>query len=431
MSIRELNRLKTLEQVQAKQISQIEGAKHLGLSKRQMIRVCKDFRRLGPASVCSKRRGKPSNRMIAEPVRLKVVEAIKHKYSDFGPTFAHEKLTQLHQVLIGVESVRQIMITEGLWKPRVRKQIKNHQMRARRPCRGELVQIDGSPHDWFEGRRDSCCLLVFIDDATSEILGLRFVEREAMEGYFDLLREYIARCGRPIALYTDKHATFQVNAKEAKSGTGETQFGRATRELGIKLIAAHSPQAKGRVERANKTLQDRLVKELRLHDISDIDSANDYLPRFMKTHNEKFAVPAANPFDAHQPGLPTEAELDLILSLQFERSLSKSLELSYKSISYQVQTDSPSYALRGAKIKVCERNGKVSLLYKGKELSYKIFDKHNRPTEAVSGKELNNCFDKSDIRYRPRENHPWKRYYPTKSTACNLHTGDISTWDNR
>ena len=268
------------------------------------------------------------------------------------------------------------MIEAGLWKKKSRKHAVIHQQRARRSCLGELVQIDGSPHDWFEGRRGRCCLLVFIDDATSQLLQLRFEETETTQGYFRAAREYFKHHGRPLAFYNDKHGIFRVNRAEAKTGTGETQFGRVMRELGVKIICANSPQAKGRVERANGTLQDRLVKELRLQEINDIDSANAFLPAFMEDYNKRFAATAANATDAHRKTLPKESVLDLIFTLQCQRTLSKNLELSYNNIIYQVKTSGKSYGMRYAKVTVCDNEkGQVTLIYKHKILSYEIFDK--------------------------------------------------------
>ena len=238
MSLNEVDRLKILGQIKLKEITQIEGAKRIGIGKRQMIRVYKLFKKEGLAGVISKKRGNASNNRLPDKVREGVLKAIKTKYSDFGPTLAHEKIVDEEGFQIGLESVRQLMIKSGLWTSKLRKRIKPHQMRTRRPQRGELIQIDGSPHDWFEGRSAKCCLLVAIDDATSEVMAAFFIETESLEGYFKLMEYYLSQHGRPMALYSDKHGIFRVNAKEAASGTGETQFSRAMRELGIDLICA-------------------------------------------------------------------------------------------------------------------------------------------------------------------------------------------------
>lgn len=187
MSIKELDRLKVLQDISNKRLKQNEGAKRLGVTTRHMRRLCKDFRKHGPACVASKKRGKISNRQLPDTIRDTILKIIKEKYHDFGPTLAHEKLTEVHEVKVGLESVRQLMISSGLWKQRSRRSINPHQMRTRRPQRGELIQIDGSPHQWFEERGEYCCLLVAIDDATGEVMAARFVRTETTEGYFDLI----------------------------------------------------------------------------------------------------------------------------------------------------------------------------------------------------------------------------------------------------
>src|SRR5205085_10363476 len=223
------------------------------------------------------------------------------RYYDFGPTLAHEKLIAVHGLRLAVESVRQLLITEGLWRMRRARKVVIHQLRERRARVGELIQIDGSPHDWFEGRAEKCTLLVMVDDATSRLMHMQFVECETTFNYFEAVRAYIALHGKPGAFYSDKFSVFRVNIPNALTGTGLTQFGRAMKELGVELICAHSPQAKGRVERANQTLQDRLVKELRLRSISSVGAANAYLPEFIADFNSRFAVEPRSKQDAHQP----------------------------------------------------------------------------------------------------------------------------------
>jgi transposase len=409
MSTKEFDRIRALAQVQSKQISKTEAARRLGITRQHIDRLYKTFCREGEEGLISKKRGQPSNNRIPDSVRKAVIKIIREQYSDFKPGFAHEKLTEVHGFKLSDEKVRQIMVDAGIWKGKKRKHPRVHQMRPRRSARGELIQLDGSPHDWFEGHRAPCCLLVLIDDASSEIMGLRFVENECLQGYFDLTREYIERCGRPVALYSDRHSIFQVNIQEALSGTGETQFGRAMSSLDIELILANSPQAKGRAERANQTLQDRLIKEMRLSGIHDIESANAWLPQFIKKHNHRFAVAPASPIDAHRKAIPKSAELDYIFCVQTQRKLSKNLELSYKNVIYQIQTKSPGYMMRGAFVTVCESPSQVILLYKNKPQPYKTFDKNNRPKQVLDSKDLNAHLDKRTIGRKPRPDHPWCR----------------------
>ncbi len=290
------------------------------------------------------------------------------------------------------------MIEAEIWKPKRQKRPKIHQMRKRRDQKGELVQIDGSPHAWFENRNLKCCLLVFIDDATSELLWLEFTESETTNAYFKASFGYLKKHGKPLAFYSDKHSIFRINnskggSSAASDSNGLTQFGRAMEELGIELIPANTAQAKGRVEKANRTLQDRLVKELRLRGINTIEEANKYLPEFIKEFNRKFAVEPKNPENAHRPLLANE-NLEEILVKKYTRILSKNLELQYKNILYQIQTKRPTYTMRNARVTIAEdRFGRIKIYYQGsylkpKELKYKILTR-NPKSEIINTKLLN------------------------------------------
>jgi len=300
------------------------------------------------------------------------------------------------------------MIAAGLWKPRRKKRQAVHQMRLRRACRGELVQIDGSPHAWFEDRGSKCNLLVFIDDATGELLELFFTPSENTFSYFAATRRYLEQHGRPVAFYSDKNSVFKVNIKQALSGSGLTQFGRAMQELDIEIICANTPQAKGRVERVIETLQDRLVKELRLQNISTIAEAQTFVPQYIQDFNQRFAVQPRSNHDAHRPAPFSDQEFDLIFSRQETRTLSKNLTLQYKKVIYQIQTTRPTYALRKAHVTVCENHqGDIAILYKGKPLVYSIFRKQLRQAEVVNAKSIDTHLQKSR---KPAADHPWRRY---------------------
>lgn len=413
MSRKEVDRLAIIQQVQSKQISQITAAKQLGIGVRQVRRLEACYEQAGATGLVSKRRDKPSNNQIAKSKIAQALSLLRSTYFGFGPTLASEKLLEQHQLKFSVETLRQLMIENELWTQRKRRAVNHHQMRTRRSRFGELVQIDGSPHDWFEGRGEKCCLLVFIDDATSKIVAMLFTPQECTQAYFDAIENYIKRYGRPIAFYSDKHAIFRINTPEAtEHSTGDTQLSRALKELDIELICANSPQAKGRVERANKTLQDRLVKEMRLRGISTIEVANAYLPEYIEQHNQRFAKEPACSVDAHRQGLPEDDVLHLIFSSQTTRKLSKNLELSYQNIIYQIQTNSPSYTMRQGIVKICDRKNNVTLIYKNKLLEYKIFDKKNRPTKVFDSKELTVHLN-NKTPHVPKADHPW-RNYPNK-----------------
>jgi len=266
---------------------------------------------------------------------------LKSKYQGFGPTLAHEKLVEKDKFQLSVESVRKLMMAEGLWKSRKLKKVVTHQLRQRRACFGELVQIDGSPHDWFEGRVDACVLLVFIDDATGKLVQLQFVDRESFFSYAQAAENYFKRYGKPIAFYSDKHGIFRVNQPSAGTGQAITQFGRAMQELDIQIICANTPQAKGRVERVIQTLQDRLPKEMRLSEISSREAGNAYLPKFMAAFNDRFADEPRSAVDAHRT-LTAQDDLARIFTWQEPRTISKNLTVQFDNVVYQIQTARPT-----------------------------------------------------------------------------------------
>lgn len=395
MSQLELDRLEILNEVIAKRMGRIDAARALNLSERHVGRLLGALRRFGPPGIISRRRGKPSNNRLSPKLKLVVLELIRTHYDDFGPTFANEKIRELHGLKVSTETLRGWMIEEGLWIPRKRRN-RIHQPRHRRECFGELIQIDGSDHDWFEGRGPRCTLLVYIDDATSQLMHLRFVKSETAFDYFDATRSYMEHYGKPVAFYSDKHTIFRTaHAATKNSERGQTQFGRALGELNVDIICANTPQAKGRVERANRTLQDRLVKELRLAGISSIEEANEYLPEFMAAHNARFAKPALNPKDVHRPVREVE-DLDEIFTWQEERRLSKDLVLQFKSVQYHIEVVPETRELKGKRCRVYRwSDGRVMIRCEGQGLPYSIFDKNQRVKRAaiVENKRLSEALE--------------------------------------
>ena len=303
MTAKDVLRSQVMAQVLEGKLDQASAAGRLGISVRQVKRLKRRMLDEGTEGLLSRKRGKPSNRRTPADVLEKAMALIGAHYADFGPTLACEKLEEVHEIKLSVETVRQAMLRAGLWKTRRGAGARTHAMRERRARRGELIQIDGSPHDWFEGRAPRCCLLVFIDDATGELMALRFVDAETTLGYMALLEEHVLAHGLPAAIYSDRHSIFQVNRGDYKDVShAQTQFARALEQLGIEGIQANSPQAKGRVERANQTLQDRLVKEMRLQGICSQEAANAWLPQFIRAFNRRFAVVGGGP--AAAPGPP-------------------------------------------------------------------------------------------------------------------------------
>jgi len=408
MSNQEITRLEAMQRIKDKRLTQKEAARMLNLSVRQIKRLYRAYKGKGAKGLISARRGELSNHRLDGQVQQQALDLLKEKYEGFGPTLAHEKLTEVHGVEMSRESVRKLMIVEGMWKPKRAKQPTVHQMRERRACFGELVQIDGSDHAWFEDRGPKCTLLVYIDDATGQLLELWFVPDETFFAYCEASRHYFERYGKPVAFYSDKHGIFRVNQPRPLGlSSGLTQFGRAMQELDIQIICANSPQAKGRIERANQTLQDRLVKELRLRVISDMQAGNAYLPEFQEDFNRRFAVAPRSTHDAHRPLLKTE-NLDVILTHQETRTLSKNLTVQSNKVVYQIQSDRPDYTLRNAQVTVCENaKGDVTILYNNKPLSYTIYHKPTRQAEVVDTKTLDRQIHTPKP---PAPDHPWLQY---------------------
>jgi hypothetical protein len=278
---------------------------------------------------------------------------------------------------LSVETLRHWMVEDGLWIPRARREPRVQQPRRRRPCRGELTQIDGCNHAWFEDRGPRCTLLVYVDDATSRLMELRFVASESAFDYFASTRSYLERYGKPVAFYSDKASIFRVAASEAKKTAGITQFNRALSALNIDILRANTPQAKGRVERAHWTLQDRLVKELRLRGISTPEAGNTYLPEFLADYNERYARVPQSPHDAHWP-VRDDEDLALLLTWKEERKLTKNLTLHYKRVTYLVEPGSETLPLAGERCWVHEyEDGRIEIRHAGKILPCRVFfDKH-------------------------------------------------------
>lgn len=258
----EVNRLKIIQDVIDRRLTTQMAAQRLGICDRQCRRLLSRYHEHGPLGMANRRRGNPSNNQLPQGLAQCALNIIRERYADFGPTLTCEKLAELHGVHLCKETVRSLMVKAGLWIPRKQRAPKIQQPRHRRACCGELVQIDGCDHHWFEDRAPACTALVYVDDATSRLMQLRFVKSESTFTYFEATRGYLKKHGKPLALYSDKASVFRVNHKSATGGDGHTKFGRAMHELNIQGICANTSSAKGRVERAHLTLQDRLVKSL-------------------------------------------------------------------------------------------------------------------------------------------------------------------------
>lgn len=409
MSIKEAERLCVMRKLDEKTIGIREASEELGVSERQTKRIRKRYLEMGEEGLISQKRGKESNRKTPEKLRNKILNLMKTVYLGFGPTLAKEKLEERDKIKISGETLRNWLIKEGLWKSKKKKAGKVYQRRERRSRFGAMLQGDGAPHDWFEGRGPKCSFLQFVDDATSRTTAARFVETEGTEGYLELLRDHLRKYGRPLALYVDKHTTFRVNREEIKKGTGITHFGRVAKGLDIELICAHSPQAKGRVERKHGVFQDRLVKEMRLRGISNIKEGNRFLPEFLKEMNLRFGIEPANPEDAHRP-LRGKDDLDGMFAKREVRKLSKNLTFQHRGTLYLIQTKTPN-RLKHATIEVLYREGEeIEVEYKGKKLAYKKWEeKAYEQPKILDSKQVELVIEKSNGgRKKPGRHHPWR-----------------------
>jgi transposase len=383
MSERELNRIEVLSQVLQGRMSAVSAADVLDLSRRQVHRLLKRFGADGAAAIRHQARGRASNNRIDPTIREAAMSLVRDRYADFGPTLAAEKLAECHGLTVSRETLRKWMQDAGLWLSRKQRRT-FHQPRLRRECLGELIQIDGSDHRWFEDRGPACTLLVFIDDATSTLMHLEFVSSESTFSYFGALERYLTLHGRPVAFYSDKHTVFRVPKQDARTGYGMTQFGRALNELNIEILCANSSQAKGRVERANRTLQDRLVKELRLAGISDMETANAFLPGFMARHNAQFAKVPRRADNLHRPLNVEPDRLRDILCYRDERYVSNQLAFSYDRLRIILAENEITRDLPGKYVDSYEfADGRLEFRWKGVSLPYSVFDKDQRVTHAA------------------------------------------------
>lgn len=382
MSHGELSRFDTLMRVERGELRVEDAAALLGLKRRQVFRLLERMRSDGAAGLISRKRGRPSNRRHSDALREQIVGIVREHYHDFGPTLAREYLIERHGITIACETLRQFMIQAGLWKDRDARRPRPYQPRYRRDCRGELVQVDGSKHWWFEGRGPQCTLLVFIDDATSELMHLQMVESENTFAYMDAMTAYIGAHGKPVAIYSDKHGVFRNNTASAK-GDGMTHFGRALEALAIEIICANSPQAKGRVERANGTLQDRLVKAMRLEGISTIAEANAFLPGYMARHNQRFAKAPFDPRDVHRP-LALHDDLKAEMVWREQRTVTQALTLHYNKALIILEPTEVSRPLAGKRVDVCEYpDGRLDIRHGDDVLPYRVFDKIRQVNQAA------------------------------------------------
>ena len=401
----ELYRKTIVEQTADKRITQKEGAKKLDTSERHFRRLLHSYRIHGDAGLVSGHRRKPSNHRLKETIRQTIIAFIEDPvFENFGPTLLNEKLKEYQGIMISKETLRQIMIEEGKYHPKIKKKIVSHPQRERRLCQGELVQIDGSYHAWLENRGPKACLILFVDDATSAVLAGEFVDHESFFAYARLCKSYFKTTGVPVAFYSDKFSVFRVNSTSALHKDAITQFNRAVSSLGVELIFANSPQAKGRIERANQTFQDRLVKDLRIHKMDNYQDANAFLPEFFQFYNRKFAVLPRSSKNLHVTLDPT-IDLDFLFSIQDTRIISKDLYIQFNNVIYQIVTNRPPQHLAGREALVLQdASGSVSVYLNHQLLTLKLLPQQPKQSKIVSSKSLDHHV------YVPPANHPWRTY---------------------
>lgn len=412
MSNKELNRFPVIKKLINKEINGTEAAKQLGLSIRHVKRLKGRVRRTGAKGLIHRGRGKLSNRAFGQKTIQTITRVIRCSYPDFGPTLAREKLEECHGIRIGNETLRTLMIANGLWKPRPRKNNAQYrQWRERKESYGEMQQFDGSYHRWFEERALECCLLAAIDDATGKITQLRFAANESVRTVFSFWKDYCLRQGKPVSIYLDKYSTYKINHPSAVDNKELlTQFERATGELGIKLITAHSPQAKGRVERLFKTLQDRLVKELRIRNISDWDTANRFLEEtFIDLFNRKFSVRPANPHNLHRSLNRRERQrLNAIFSVRSTRAVNNDFTIRFKNQWFQLAEQQPTTVLRTDSVLIEERlDDTVRIRFKEQYLDYAVLPKRPEKTQKMNLPALTRRISS----WKPPANHPWRQSF--------------------
>lgn len=412
MTTNERLRLTVIEELIEGKINSSTAAMKLNLSVRQVKRLKKKFGQGGHDSLIHGLRGKPGLRKTNMQMETEIVKIIKEKYHDFGPLLAWEKITAVHNIMIGRETVRSIMIRNNIWESKKRKRSQYFCWRDRRSAYGELEQFDGSYHDWFEGRNPSipeACLLAAIDDATGKLTKAVIGENESVEAVFAFWEEYVEEKGIPVELYVDKFSTYKINHPKATDNEElMTQFKRAMRSLETNLIFASSAQAKGRVERLFETLQDRLVKEMRLANINTIEEANVFLKEtFIPWFNSRYAVIPKSNSDAHRKlDTSTAQKLGSIFSKHYVRGINNDFTVQYKSRFYQLEQIQPTTVFKTDKILIEDRlDNTIKIKYKDRYLNF--FQLPEKPKKLKSNPAVLTTHKPN---YIPPIDHPWRRF---------------------
>jgi transposase len=397
---KDLRRLHVIEKVLEGTMTQAEAAELVSLSERQIRRIVQRIREEGDKGICHKARGKPSNRKLPLKLKQRIVRLYQKTYADFGPTFFAEKLEERERISVSRETARAWLMEEGIWKKHRRRKA-HRQWRERKDRFGEMVQMDGSHHDWFEGRGPECVFMGYIDDATGRVFG-RFYGYEGTIPAMDSFTRYSKKYGLPMSVYLDKHTTYKSPAKptleDELNGTEPlSEFGRALGELGVRLIHAHSAQAKGRIERAFKTLQDRLVKEMRLEGVSTIEEANRFLVSYLPRYNRRFAVKPKEEGNLHRS--PKGLDLHTILCVKTERTLKNDYTIQHDKKLYQIDD-----SIRTKRVVVEDRiDGSMRITSQGAPVRFHQIIKRPAPPPTERP------FVARSTAHRPPADHPWRQ----------------------
>jgi len=413
MSKKERQRLEVLSRVKRGELSLGKAAALLHLSYRHAKRVFGRYREKGDKGLVHALRGRASNHRLEASKRESVLSSYREKYGDFGPTLAAEYLAK-EGLSVSAETLRRWLVSAGLWEVS-RKRSAHRSWRARKEHCGEMVQMDGSHHDWFEDRRPGAVLMVMIDDATNRTYA-RFFEAETTVAAFKILKRYVCIYGLPRSLYVDKDSIYRPGRdrtveEELAGEPAQTQFGRAMKDLGVKLICAHSPQAKGRVERRNGVFQDRLVKAMRLEGISTLEAANCYLEdSFLPELNARFTVTAKGHCDLHRR-VPRGVDLDKVLAFQEERVVQNDCTVRWRNRWFQLTAQNGRWALAGKRLLVREQlDGTIQLVYRGRELASRELPERPERSQGKTASESPQRRGASGTGSKPAPDHPWRRF---------------------
>lgn len=415
MTAREKERYGVIRRLIQGEIVASEASKQLHVGVRQVQRIKKEVKKDGVGGVIHGNRGQPSNRRLNKRVHDRTVALIKKHYADFGPTLASEKLLERHDMAVSISCVRHVMIGAGLWKPKSRKASSEYRSwRPRKEQEGEMEQFDGSYHKWFEDRAPECCLLASIDDATGKILYAKFDQNESVRSVFTFWDRYIHEHGKPISIYLDKYSTYKINHPSAVDNSElMTQFQRAMQELDIRVISAHSPQAKGRIERVFDTLQDRLVKELRLRNISTIEKASVFLKEeFIPWFNNKFSVVPEKPGNLHRPLSPAAlTRLPAIFAVHSQRKVNNDFTIRFQNQWIQLSETQSTTVYKKDTVLIEQRlDQTMHIRLNQTYLNYTILPQRPKKLHTVKNIPLP-ALTNQPPQWKPSANHPWRKRF--------------------